>query len=278
MKRNIYLIVITILTVVLIIAGLTWRFAPVSWISFPWTDSKEASASRAKVTRIWEEGELGECRELVVSVDISDITLVAGDHGSVSFEGREKLLPEVKSDNGRWTVTQKGKEVEFIGKHNLQDSKLVVTIPEGQIPEMVDFDADAGDLNVKGMTLQNLSIHGDAGDIDLEDLQIQTLDLEVNAGDIDIVNTAFTEGTLDVDAGDLLVKNSSFSSLTGDFDMGDVEINSAVPLDDALLDLTVNLGGVTVNNNGQGREYHQNGSSEIKLAITADMGDIKVSW
>ena len=60
--------------------------------------------------------------------------------------------------------------------------------------------------------------------------------------------------------------------------MGDVEINSAVPLDDALLDLTVNLGGVTVNNNGQGREYHQNGSSEIKLAITADMGDIKVSW
>ena len=60
--------------------------------------------------------------------------------------------------------------------------------------------------------------------------------------------------------------------------MGNVDIRSASPLDDAVLDLEVDLGEITVNGDEKGRDYHQDGSSGIRLAITADLGDIKVNW
>ena len=277
MKKNVYLTVITVVTILLIIAGVMWNFSPLVGISLPGRDTGNKSDKGVKVTKEWGEQELGECNAISLSLDAADVTLQTGERPEIRFDGNEKLLPEVKADNGRWTVNQKQKGIVHLD--NLSDNtRIVITVPDGIIPERMEVDVDAGDLDLKGIQVQAMDIQADAGDIDLEGVGTQNLKMDVNAGDIDVTDTTFTDGKIEVDMGDLSMKNVTFTGLDTEMDAGDVEIHSAVPLDDAEMDLEVDLGEVRVNGQTSRRSFHQQGSSGARLSVTADLGDIKVSW
>ena len=277
MKRNIYLTVITVVTILLIVAGVMWNLSPLAGISLPWGNTGKNTEKGVKVSKVWEEQELGECTALSLNLDAADVTLETGNRCEIRFEGNEKLIPVVKSDNGRWTVTQEQKGLVHL--HDLSEStRINITIPEGMAPERLDMNVDAGDLNLRGIQVQTMEIQADAGDIDIENVGTQELKLDVDAGDIDVVDTTFTEGTVDADMGDLKMKNVTFTGFTAEMDAGNVEIQSAVSLDGAELKLDVDLGEIQVNGQSSSQSFHQPGVSGIRLAVKADLGDIRVSW
>ena len=280
MKKNVYLTIITIIAVLAIVLGVLWRFTPLTGISLPWEHSERSSKGNdIKITKTWEAQELGECQSIRLSVDAADIILQSGEQSEIRYEGNEKIMPEVRAENGQWTVKQKKKKNYFITSGDLYKSnRLVITIPEGSMPELMELDADAGDVDMKGLHVQTLNLQVDAGDLDLENMEIQKLVLDVNAGDIDVLDTTFTEGKIDADMGNVKVMNGVFSDVSVDLDAGDVEIHSAVSLEDADLNLNVDMGEVRVNGQSSGKAFQQQGASGTRLSVAADLGDIQVSW
>ncbi len=278
MKKNVYLAVITVVTIILIIVGVAWNLSPLAGISLPWQHSENKEAEKGtKVTKVWDEQELGDCNAVNIELSAADLKMEKGDRCEIRFEGNEKLMPEVKAENGYWTLTQKQKRI--VNFHDLSDSnRIVITVPEGIVPELVKVDVDAGDLKIQGIQVQTMDIQADAGDIDLEGTGTQNLKLDLDAGDIDIADTSFTEGKIDADMGDLSMKNVTFTDLAAEMDAGNVDIHSAVPLDEAEMNLEVDLGDIRVNGQSSRRSFHQQGSSGVRLSVTADLGDVKVTW
>ncbi|MBR2736445.1 MAG: DUF4097 family beta strand repeat protein [Firmicutes bacterium] len=282
MKKNIYLVIITIVTILLILVGVIWNLGPLFDISLPWDRTERSGSDGEKnseaVTQVWEESELGECSSIRISFDAADVILEKGDQCSIRYKGKQKLLPTVKAENGNWIIEQKVKNHISFGIHNLRDNQLVITLPEGMIPQSVEVKGDAGDINFRDIPLQRVRFETDAGDIDLERVEIQDLEIDTDAGDIDIVDSNIVNGRITADAGDLKMTGSSFTNLTGELDAGDVHIESPVALDDADLDLKVDLGDLRVNKQDHGNSYQQQGTSGIHLDMSVDMGDVKISW
>ena len=282
MKKNVYLTIITIITVLAIVLGVLWRFTPLTGVSLPWAHterSSEDSDRDLRITKTWRAQELGECQSIHLSFDAADVILETGGQSEIRFEGNEKIMPEVRAENGQWTVKQKEKKTYFTGVQDLyENNRLVITVPEGSLQELLELEADAGDVDMKGLHVQTLSIEVDAGDLDLEKMDIQKLVLDVDAGDIDVLDTTFTEGKIDADMGNVKVMNGVFSDVSVDLDAGDVEIHSAVSLEDADLNLNVDMGEIRVNGQSSGKAFQQQGASGTRLSVAADLGDIQVSW
>ena len=282
MKKNVYLTIITIITVLAIVLGVLWRFTPLTGISPPWEHterSSEDSDRDLRITKTWGAQELGDCQSIHLSLDAADVVLETGGQSEIRFEGNEKIMPEVRAENGQWTVKQKEKKTYFTDVQDLyENNRLVITVPEGSLQELVELDADAGNVDMKGLHVQTLSIEVDAGDLDLEKMEIQKLVLDVDAGDIDVLDTTFTEGKIDADMGNVKVMNGVFNDVSVDLDAGDVEIHSAVSLEDADLNLNVDMGEIRVNGQSSGKAFQQQGASGTRLSVAADLGDIQVSW
>ena len=208
MKKNLYITILTVRTIVLIFVGLVWHVAPFSGITLPWNSSQHESGNGKVITRDWQGAELGDCREISFSLDAGDITLQTGDQYNIRYEGFDRFIPEVKTEDGHWFVNQKLKQNNNLHFHDIRENRIIVTIPEGTVLGSADFNVNAGDLNISGINADMMSVDADAGDIDLKNSQIGSLKLELDAGDLDIVDTEFTSGSLDLNAGDLKIQNA----------------------------------------------------------------------
>ena len=277
MKKNLYVTVLTVITIVLIFVGLVWHVAPFSGITLPWNSPRNDSGNGKMITRDWQGTELGECREISFSINAGDVTLQTGDQYNIRYEGNDRFVPEVNAEEGIWTVKQQLRKNNF-RFHDIRENRIVVTIPVETVLGSVEFNVNAGDLNISGINADRMSIDADAGDIDLRNGQIGTLKMVANAGDLDIADTGFTNGSLDLNAGDLKIRNAVFTELSGEMDMGNVEIASAVSLEDASIDLDVDLGDIRINGVNHKKTFHQNGSTGVQLKVSANLGDIKVNW
>ena len=184
MKKNIYLIVITIVTIVAILFGVFWHLAPAADFSLPWEHNGRSGAGSEKTTNVWEEKELGECRSISITLNAADIILEKGDQCSIRYDGNQNKIPDVKAENGKWTIDQKKKTNLHFGINNIRENKLTITLPEGMIPESATIKADAGDIKIRDIQIQKLDINADAGDIDFERDEIQDLVIDLDAGDV----------------------------------------------------------------------------------------------
>lgn len=278
MKKNIYLIVITIVTIVAILFGVFWHLAPAADFSLPWEHNGRSGAGSEKTTNVWEEKELGECRSISITLNAADIILEKGDQCSIRYDGNQNKIPDVKAENGKWTIDQKKKTNLHFGINNIRENKLTITLPEGMIPESATIKADAGDIKIRDIQLQKLDINADAGDIDFERDEIQDLVIDLDAGDVKADNSTIVRGEISEDAGNLTMNQINFTDLSVELDAGDAKIHSSAALDDADLDLSVDLGDLRVNDQNPGKKFRQQGASGIRLDMNIDLGDLKVSW
>ena len=110
MKKNIYLTILTIVTVLCIIGGtcyhvigwgvsLAEHFVPFFKSQQEETSTKQSSADNTK---------LDAFSNISVDVKVMDLTLTKGSDFSISYSASEKLVPEYDVDDGTLVLTQKG--------------------------------------------------------------------------------------------------------------------------------------------------------------------------
>lgn len=115
--------------------------------------------------------------------------------------------------------------------------------------------ADAGNIQIKDSVLGDTDLKADAGNIEIDDSEAGNVTIETSMGNIEVEKTTFGEGNFISDMGRISI-DGTFEKVKADSDMGAISVDSET-IDDAELDLSVSLGGITVDGKSKGKSYKQ---------------------
>ena len=312
MKRNVYLIILTIITILCIIAGTgyhlvrfgisvaggllpsmqTFMDAVLDWNNDDSSDNTESAASTKTVS---SSQNLDAFTSIQADMNVMDLNVVSGDSYSIQYKASKKFVPEFEVKNNCLTIKQLQNVSFFPATRN---AKCTVTVTVADSLDSVKIQSAVGDITLLDQTITTFSLYTDAVDIDLEncafgkstfetdvgDFKLKNctftaLSLYADAGDIDLENCASDKGTIETDAGDIDLKNCTFTNMDISTDAGDVDIDSKKDLSGYHIDLDTSDGDVTVNHKKQRHSYSHDGNlSDHTLTVSTDAGDIDLNY
>ena len=265
--KTIYLIVISAIVVISIIAGCYYHLS--SGINFKFGKHSFSSNSGNKKgsTVVYEESKtLGsDIKNITIKADVADLSIEYGDAYKVDYRYVDYNAPQVEVDGKNLKITEKA----GIKSHpaNVQDidCTLKITIPEGCTLEDIDIDidcgniqyediicedlildADLGNIQLEHITCDDLKVNADLGNVEFTDSTIKNIEANADCGAITFENCTFKKGDMNADLGSIVV-SGDFESLKASCNLGSIDIVSIKPEDDLDLDLKADLGSITVN-------------------------------
>lgn len=260
MKKNIYLTVITIITIICIIAGTCYHvigwgvhfFSEQPFISHILGDNDTESESLNQTTET-----LDSFDNMKLDISVSDLTITTGDSYSISYDtNRAVLIPKYEVSHGTLTVTQKSKHNNFWGSTHCA---ITITVPESAV-------------------LSNLTADGSVGDVLFKDIQAQKSTLDFSVGDLDLENCALGDCSIDTSTGDIDVKDCTFGNMEIDTSVGDVNVSVSQDLASYDMTLDTGVGEVTVNGGSHKDHYESRGDSSNTFTVDNSTGDISVNY
>ena len=293
MKRNVYLIILTIFTILCIIAGTgyhlvrfgisvaggllpsmqTFMDAVLDWNN---DDSSNSTESASSTKTISSSQNLDAFTSIQADMNVMDLKVVSGDSYSIQYKAGRKLVPEFEVKNNCLTIKQNQK-ISF--SHATGNAKCTVTVTVADSLDSVKIQSDMGDITLSDQTITTFSLYADVGDIDLENCAFGKSTLETDAGDFKLKNCTFTALSLSTDAGDIDLENCTFTNMDISTDAGDVDIDSKEDLSGYRIDLDTSYGDVTVNHKKQRHSYSHDGNlSGHTLTVSTDAGDIDLNY
>ncbi|MCI8410503.1 MAG: DUF4097 domain-containing protein [Lachnospiraceae bacterium] len=242
MKKNIYMGVITFITICCIITGVLKGGV----LHF---GSKNVHS---------EEKNLEAYRKLFLEGDVMDIEFKEGEKYSIHYEYTDGLDPICSVNGDTLTIKQKKKRIRFFGIGN-QTCKVTIEIPQGTVLEDMNMELDVGEVTLD-------SIHNKATTIFLD------------VGEIEIDNSILGDTKLDIDTGEINILKSEFGNMEAKTDIGDIEISSIKDLTNYSFELKSGVGEVSVNDREHGRKYENDVQSDYKMKASTDIGDIDIRY
>lgn len=259
MKKNLYLTILTIVTVCCIIFGsvyhiLGWglSFLDALFDSPHFSSERESAGSTVKSDRI----ELDDFTSIDADVNVMDLNIEAGDRAAISYSCSSKLKPKYRVEDGTLYLTQNSVRTTWWGNNKCS---VTVTVPAGQYYELFDINADVGDVDIANISGSQLVLSADVGDIDITRCTFGDIDIQADVGDVD-------------------VRDCEFSVLGIDNSVGDICVVSAISLSDYAIDMSTSIGEVEFNGRDCRRSYSQDGASaKQSVTLSNDTGDIELS-
>lgn len=290
MKRNVYLILLTIITIICIITGTCYhlvRFglsvaeglpslqsfieALTDWEDDDdWDDdddrddddtqtdaAPDASKNNADKSPSAKET-LDAFTSIQANLRIADVKIVSGTTNSITYKASSKrFIPNYEIKNNCLTIQQAQKGSVSLGFHKKQGCTITITVAD---------------------SLDHVKIQADAGDVTFSDQNITGLDLSADVGDMNFTRCSIGNATIEANIGDVDMKNCSFTTLDISNDVGDVDIDSKEDLSGYKIDLDTDLGDVSVNDKSYHHSYSQEGKSKHTLTVSNDTGDIDLTY
>ena len=206
MKKNIYLIIITIITVVCIIAGSLYHIGGFALGLF---DNLFPRSDKSPGNVCTEELSVDEFSNLVFDTTISNINVKTGDSYMVSYKCNKRLVPKIKSSGDTLTISQsKGSNY----KRNTT-SEITVTIPEGAALNKLSFDTGVGDLYVTDCSFATCDVDGGTGNLSFENCAFDEMDIDGGTGNITVTSSQSLDGymmDLDSGTGDITINGNDY--------------------------------------------------------------------
>lgn len=256
-----YLIILTIVTVIAVIVGVyinvISRFGMFGFDTVMISDSDE-NASETK------EFDISAISSIDAELKACNISIVAGDGFSVSYEMPKALAPEISTDDNTLSIVQK--DGIKIGPKALKDKyNMVVTIPADAEFENVSLDIDMGNVQISNIDLtKNLSIDADMGNVGLSDVNLSgELDLDIDMGNVDIINLECESVVADVDMGNINAEAIHVLSVEATDDMGNIEMSGY--MENATVECS--MGNINIKTDNE----------SAKITAKTDAGDCKVN-
>lgn len=259
MKKNVYLTVLVIITVLCVIGGTCYHVLDwgVSFIGnlIPFLETEE----KKDPGPVQESGEvkLDDFTAIDADVSVMNLDIVVSDHYSISCSANRRLVPEYEVKGETLVIKQGTKGMKWWGNKKCD---VTITVPEtGQFTK-IRLDASVGDIDLKGISGSELEIDTSVGDIMVDGCAFQTVTLDASTGDVDFKDTAFDKMEIDTS-------------------VGDVDVSSPADLSGYDVELDTSTGEVTVNGVSHKRDYSHDGTERGKeLTIDSSIGDIELNY
>jgi hypothetical protein len=204
MKKNIYLIIITVITVCCIIGGTTYHM--LGWFSLGWFSFLKTSDSGS----ISFDNALSDFSEISIDCSVADLTIKSGSDYRLSFSGVSDLEPTASVKDGVLTIKQPNST--SLGIHNTNNCKMTLTVPDDCKLDSIDVSSDVGDILFDGLTASTVYISSDVGDITLTGCDFSEFDATSDIGDIELnsgVDLSDAKISLITDLGTVSVNGTS---------------------------------------------------------------------
>ena len=249
MNKKAYLTVLTIVTVVCILAGL---FIHVLRGAIPFMKNMIKGGKTVSQTV-----ETGAFDSIHLDADMGDVKIITGSDYSVSYEVPDFLIPEVETDDGVLSIKAKG-DAHLIKHGHFNPSmlicKMTVTVPEGTRIAELEADVDMGNLECSGMDIAIVDLSADMGNISFSNSNVKALTAEADMGNIEISGVTGNTADLGADMGNISL-GGTFDVVTGECSMGSIEYNPDDKNRECSVTLKADMGSVVVSGESQGNKY-----------------------
>lgn len=244
MKKSIYLLAITVVTVICVVWGTAMHTGGHYYEIFHFgVEAEEYTNSY----------ELEAFDTISADVDVMELEIKEGTEFGLQYDCTEDLIPEYSVVDGKLTIKQRQKKNFLFGTHRCS---VAVIIPSGT-------------------SLKSIDIKSDVGDVTLNRITVDICNGETSVGDFTVENGDIREMVWSSDTGDIKVLDSTFTNLDLTSNVGDVKIESRQKLTDYNFDLETDVGEVKLNGEKYGRKCKVHGESG-SITVRADVGDVKV--
>lgn len=237
---NIYVAVLTVITVIGILVGV-WRIFG--------NGGMRIFSSQGDIS---ESMELDSFDKINIDVNVCEVNMQYGDKYEVSYEisgpGAQSHIPVIEVKNGELTITKKAHKRVGISK-SLINCRLSVTIPQSANMSDITVNTEVGDFKIKDIACDNFTIDSDVGDVEINNVSANVISINTDVGDLDIKNSTFNTIDIKSNVGDVEVDNTVCELIKGDCNVGDVRLNNVKNAagGDPQMDIDLDIGDKKVN-------------------------------
>lgn len=250
MKKAIYLAILTIVTIVAILVGISIHMGGFALDIFHvarWFGNDTSADS------ITSNTDLDEFDSIYMDIDALEVNVTVGDKYAMTYEGAENFRPEVDVCEGTLSVNQKSK-----GSSLNRSGKVTITVPEGAVLDTVEMNIAAGDIDIDSIVAKSYTLDISAGDVDISGGKLETIKLDCAAGDVDI-------------------SKCEFNDLTANLSAGDFDLKVTDKIKDYEIDAEASLGTVEIANHDEDDSYEQGGSGTKYIKVDVSMGSVNIN-
>lgn len=281
MKKNVYLIILTLVTVICIIGGTCYHLVGwgVSFLShlpfasfYSDSDDTESSGTTLSTGTVL----LPSFNTVKIDSKVMNLSIEKGDDYSIQCDADEKLNPKYEIKDNTLIVSQKQK----IKVHNFMKNpkcSVHITIPEDTTLELINIDGATGDISLSNLDVTTLKIDNSVGDVKMDNCKIASIGIDTSTGDVKLNDCEANEIDVDTSVGDTVIKDNIFEKLYVDGSVGDVKVSSSKDLSDYAYDLDTSIGDVSINGVSHKKEYQQEGTGG-KITVDNSTGDISITY
>lgn len=281
MKKNVYLIILTLVTVIFIIGGTCYHLVGwgVSFLShlpfasfYSDSDDTESSGTTLSTGTVL----LPSFNTVKIDSKVMNLSIEKGDDYSIQCDTTEKLNPKYEIKDNTLIVSQKQK----IKVHNFMKNpkcSVHITIPEDTTLELINIDGATGDISLSNLDVTTLKIDNSVGDVKMDNCKIASIGIDTSTGDVKLNDCEANEIDVDTSVGDTVIKDNIFEKLYVDGSVGDVKVSSSKDLSDYAYDLDTSIGDVSINGVSHKKEYQQKGTGG-KITVDNSTGDISITY
>lgn len=282
MKKSIYTTILVILTICCIIGGTIYHVF--GWLShsslLPWNWG--SSYEKLDESRETYESQLDAFSAVKIDGSVFDITIESGDGYYISYDCVSYLVPEIRQSSSDKTleIIQPKVPQFHSGIHN-NNCDMILTVPGDCKLEGVTILGDVGDIEIKNLSGAKLCIESAVGDASVTHCNFDFSDISMDVGTLEVEDSSLGVCTADSDVGDLTFSSCDFTSLDAGADVGDIEIELQKDISHYEVDLSCDIGSVSVNGKDCRKSFHQTvsgGKISNSIIATTSTGDIKLKY
>ncbi len=247
------------------------------------------------------EEDLKEFQDISIDASYHDVRFKQGDAFHIKYSYNSKyssLTHEIKE--GRLLVKDEKADrkglLSVIGEKNLR-GMIEITYPKEAVFRDVRIADEIGEVAIGDFSCSNLQIDVGIGSIVARAVKTQTLQISADTGDVKLVNGSADRAELELSLGELTTDKWSTNGLVAELGSGEAnlsgtflgETNIDCTIGDITMqvsdfeknyayDLETELGDIRINGKKVANEVEQKRELENKINLSAETGDINLSF
>ena len=111
---------------------------------------------------------------------------------------------------------------EIFGINN--EKNIYIYLPEKEY-ESIKLNADAGDVEIDGLKIKNLTAELKAGSFDLKNMLIESGEIKCKAGEVEIDNSTLNNSNIYASVGSIDIEKSKLKNVNLEAKLGDIDVN-----------------------------------------------------
>ena len=258
MWKKVYLTILSIITVGAIIIGSMIHFGGFRFGSWEFSGN-EAYGSPFRTVLTEEKQELEAFEKVRITAEMSGVTLKTGDSYCIAarYDKNDEITYEI--DDGMLKVNERKKRVFrfFPFFQNIRGGTITITVPKDKMLESIDLKLDMGSITITDLKMDKTKVQADMGSITAENCELGDASLETEMGSVKADRCGFT-------------------SLSAESEMGSIDINVNGSVQEMDLDLSTEMGSVTVDGEKVTKNFEQTGNGGKSIKAETEMGSIKI--